>query len=127
MSRLAKIARSASPGTGVQFRREPYGNSGIRHFLRDVIAMANAAVEGSRYIIIGAEVDAKGAKRLASVTRDDFAGKPSYQGLVTDFVEPPIRLKYEPATVDGKRLGIFEIGDSGQRSSSALVDRAHLF
>lgn len=111
MSRLAKIARSAGPATGVRFRKGPYGNSGIRHFLRDVIAMANAAVDGPRYIIIGAEMDAKRGRRLASVSRDDFSGKPSCQGLVTAFIEPPIKLKYEPVNVDGKRLDVFEIAD----------------
>ncbi len=124
MSHLAQIARAASPGTGVQFRREPYGNKGARRFLRDVIAMANADVEGPRYIIIGADVDEKGIKRLTSVTRDDFSGKPSYQGLVSDFVEPPIRLTYQPATVDGKRLGIFEIGDCQDRPYMMRIDHS---
>jgi hypothetical protein len=110
MANLAKIVRSAVPGTGLQFRREPYRDKGVRQFLRDVIAMANAAAEGPRYIIIGTDLDKKGVKRLKSVTRDDFSGKPSYQGLVSDFVEPAIKLTYQAVTVDGKRLGVFEFG-----------------
>ena len=77
---LAKIVRAAAPSTGVQFRRKPYGNSGIRDFLRDVIAIANAAVEGPRYIIIGADFDKKEVRRLKSVARDDFSGKPFLPG-----------------------------------------------
>jgi hypothetical protein len=121
---LAKIVRSATPGTGIQFRRQSYGNKGVREFLRDVIAMANAPIEGSRYIIVGAEFDKKGNKRLASVSRDDFSGKPSYQGLVTDFVEPPIRLKYQAVTVDGKRVGVFEINDCQDRPYMMRVDHS---
>ena len=122
MNPLARIVRSATPGTGVQFRRQRYGNSGVPHFLRDVIAMANTAVEGSRYIIIGADVDKKGTKSLKSVTRDDFSGKPSYQSLVSDFVEPPVKLRYQAVTVDGKRLGVFEIGDCQDHPYMMRVD-----
>ena len=106
---LAKIVRAAAPGSGVQLRPAAYGKNGIRQFLRDVVAMANASVDGARYIIVGAAIDKKGNKRLTSVSREDFSGKPSYQGLVTDFIEPPIRLKYKPANVDGRRIGVFEI------------------
>ena len=61
---LANIVRAAAPGTGVQLRRAPYGKNGIRQFLRDVVAMANASVDGARYIIVGVEIDKKGDKRL---------------------------------------------------------------
>ena len=43
MNRILKIVRSAVPDTQLQLRPEAYGSAGIRHFLRDVIAMANAA------------------------------------------------------------------------------------
>jgi hypothetical protein len=122
MTPLANIVRSATAGSGIQFREEPYGDSGTRHFLRDAIALANANIEGSRYIIIGVSFDAKGAKRLTSVTRDDFSGKPSYKSLLSDFVEPPIKLKYQPVTVDGHRLGVFEIGDCQDRPYMMRVD-----
>ncbi len=119
---LAKIVRAAAPGSGVQLRPAAYGKSGIRQFLRDVVAMANASVDGARYIVVGAEIDKKGNKRLATVSRDDFSGKPSYQGLVTDFIEPPIRLRYQPVSVDGKRVGVFEISDCQDRPYMMRVD-----
>ena len=119
---LAKIVRAAAPGTGVQLRSPAYGKNDIRQFLRDVVAMANASVDGPRYIIVGAEIDNKGNKRLTSVDREDFSGKPSYQGLVTDYIEPPIRLKYQPTSVDGKRVGVFEISDCQDRPYMMRVD-----
>ena len=122
MNDLRRIIRSATPGPGVQFRRKAYGSNRIRDFLRDVIAMANVAIEGSRYIIIGADFDKKGAKRLRSVAQDDFSGKPPYCALVSDFVEPPIRLKYHATNVDGKQLGVFEIGDCQDRPYMMRVD-----
>ena len=63
MDRLLKIARSGTPETGIQFRTQAYGNDGIRSFLRDVLALANASVEGNRYIVVGVDFDDKGRKR----------------------------------------------------------------
>ena len=57
MNRLLKIARSGMPGRSVQFCEDAYGAEGIRCFLRDVLAMANAAVNGKRYIVTGVSFD----------------------------------------------------------------------
>jgi hypothetical protein len=122
MNRLLKIARSATPGTGIQLRKEKYGSGNIRSFLRDVLAMANAPVEGSRYIIVGADLDSRGQKTMHSIDEDDFSGKPSYQSLANEFIEPPVRIRYKPVTIDGKRVGVFEIGDSQDRPYMMRID-----
>ena len=122
MNRLLKIARSATPGTGVQFRSEAYGTAGIRRFLRDVLAMANAAVDGPRYIVTGISFDSKGNKRAATIDREDFSGKPSYHSLVADYIEPPLRVKYQPVTVDGKRVGVYEITGCKDRPYMMRID-----
>jgi hypothetical protein len=122
MNRLLKIARSATPGTGVQFREEAYGRQGIRRFLRDVLAIANAAVDGPRYIVTGVSYDNKGNKRASTIDREDFSGKPSYQSLVTDYIEPPLRVKYQPVTVDGKRVGVYEIAECKDRPYMMRID-----
>jgi hypothetical protein len=122
MNRLVRIVRSATPSTDVQFRKRAYGKNGVQSFLHDVLAMANASIEGPRYIIIGVEPDAKGKKRVYPIDRDDFSGKPAYQSLASDHIEPPIRIRYQPITIDGKRVGIFEIGDCQDRPYMMRVD-----
>ena len=122
MNRLLKIARTATPGTGVQCRKEKYGSSGIRSFLHDVLALANAPVDGPRYIIVGADFDSKGRKTLHSIDAEDFSGKPSYQSLANEYIEPPIRIRYKPVSIDGQRIGVFEIGDSQDRPYMMRID-----
>ncbi len=122
MNRLARIVQSSTPSTSVQFRKKAYGRSGVQEFLRDVLAMANAAVDGSRYIITGAEVDHKGRKRVFSVDSDDFSGKPAYQSLANDHIEPPLRIRYQPVVVDGERMGVYEISDCQDRPYMMRVD-----
>lgn len=124
MNPLVEIAQAATPRADSQYRRESYGNHNIRRFLRDVIAMANAAIEGPRYIVIGVEFDDKGERRLHSVGVDDFSGKPSYQSIVMDFVEPQIRVQYAAITVDGKRLGVFEISHCPDKPYMMRIDHS---
>jgi hypothetical protein len=122
MNRLARIAQSATPTTSVLFRKNAYGREGVEAFLRDILAMANASVEGSRYIITGAEFDRKGRKRLFSIDNEDFSGKPAYQSLANDHIEPPLRLSYHPVTVEGERIGVYEIGDCQDRPYMMRID-----
>ena len=122
MDRLLKIARSATPESGIQFRAQAYGNDGIRSFLRDVLALANASVEGNRYIVVGVDFDGKGRKRTHAVDSEDFSGKPSYQSLANEFIEPPIRIRYKPVSFDGVRIGVFEIGDCQDRPYMIRAD-----
>ncbi len=124
MKRLSKIARSATPSTGIQFRATAYGVAGVREFLRDVLAMANASVDGARYIVVGATVDDQGRKRIQDIDADDFAGKPSYQALTNEFIEPPIRIKYQPAIVDGHKVGVYEIADCQDRPYMMRIDQS---
>ena len=122
MDRLLKIARAGTPDTGVQFRKNAYGKDDIRSFLRDVLAMANASVEGNRYIVVGVDFDEKGRKIARSIDSADFSGKPSYHALASEYIEPPIRIRYKPVSLDGKRIGVFEIGDCQDRPYMMRAD-----
>jgi hypothetical protein len=122
MNRLLKIARSATPGSGVHFRDRAYGADGIRRFLRDVMAVANASVEGPRYILTGVSIDEKGNKQTRTIDREDFSGKPSYQSLVADYIEPPLKVKYQPVTVGGKRVGVYEIDGCKDKPYMMRID-----
>jgi hypothetical protein len=124
MKRLTKIAQSATPSTGVQFRGSAYGVAGTREFLRDVLAIANATVDGARYIIVGATFDERGRKQMRKIDRDDFSGKPSYQALTNEFIEPPVRIRYYAVNVEGHRLGIYEIADCQDRPYMMRIDHS---
>jgi hypothetical protein len=122
MNRLLKIARTATPGSGIQYRKDKYGSENIQSFLRDVLSLANASVDGPRYIIVGADFDSKGQKILQSIGAEDFSGKPSYQALANEYIEPPLRIRYKPVSIDGARMGVFEIGDSQDRPYMMRID-----
>lgn len=122
MSRLSKIVQAGGPGTGRQFRKTAYGSHGIVHFLRDVIAIANAEVDGNRYIVTGIAFDERGRRSLYAVDGEDFDGGPPYAAFVAEFIEPPVRIVHRPVTVDGQCIGVFEIGDCQDKPYMMRVD-----
>ena len=95
---------------------------GIQSFLRDVLAIANTSVEGDRHIVVGVDFDNRGRKHAQTIDAEDFSGKPSYQALANEFIEPPVRIRYKPVSVDGKRVGVFEIGDCQDRPYMMRAD-----
>jgi len=122
MDHLAKLITSASPGPGIQFRKQPYGAGNLRDFLRDAMALANASVEGPRYIVIGMDFDGQGRRQIHPVGDKDFSGKPAYRKLLRDHIEPPLKVNHEAVTVDGKQVGVFRIGDCQDRPYMMRVD-----
>ena len=122
MEQLTNIARSETPSTGVQFRRAAYGQSGLREFLRDVLAMANAPVEGNRYIVVGSEYDDNGRRIFENVDPADF--KINYEALANNHIEPPIRMRYQQVYVNGYKLGVYEIGDCQDRPYMMRIDHS---
>lgn len=124
MKRLSKLVNSAAPGTGVQFRKQAYGSAGIRDFLRDVMAMANASVDGPRLIVVGVDIDSQGRKRVHPVGDKDFSGRPSYQAIISEYIEPALRIRYDAVAVAGKQVGVIEISDCPDRPYMMRIDHS---
>ncbi len=110
------------PGKGVQFRKQPYGTRGIESFLRDVMALANTSVDGPRFVVIGIDFDSRGRRRVHKVGEKDFLGKPAYTSLANDYIEPPLKMRYKPVSIDGERVGVLEIGNCQDRPYMMRVD-----
>ena len=82
------------------------------------------SADGPRYIVTGIDIDDSGRRRVHGVKRDDFSGKPAYASLVSEHIEPPVRIQYEAVSVDGKSVGVFEIGDCQDRPYMMRVDHS---
>ena len=125
MQHLADIARTASPSPAIQLRRAPYDADTIRQFLRDVIAIANAPVEGSRYIFTGC-VDIDGQREVVGVDIDRRHRPVDWPGIVGEYIEPPVRLRSGTIDVDGHAVEVFHIGDCQDRPYMMRIDHSEL-
>ena len=123
MKHLARIVRGARPSAGLLLRAEAYGKRGLRDFLRDVSALANADVDGPRYIVTGVEGSGR-QRRLHSVPRADFSGKPDYAAAVRDYLEPLIDVTYDHVDIDGKSVGVFTIAAGHDQPYMLRIDHS---
>ena len=123
MQHLADIARTASPSNAIQLRRDHYDADSVREFLKDVIAIANAPVEGNRYILTGC-VATDGKRRVVGIDPDTGCQSIDWRGLVGEYVEPPIRLRFDTIHVDGHKVGAFQVGDCQDRPYMMRIDHS---
>lgn len=122
MSSSLKNLMTAPPSTGLQFRAQPYGEEGVREFLRDVIAMSNAAVDGPRHIVIGISHSATNGKTLHTVGSDPGMARP--QELVSEYIEPAIQIKYHLLGFEGKRIGVYQIEHCAESPYMMRIDHS---
>jgi len=122
MQKIADIVRTAAPSAALQLRRNAYGEDGIREFLRDLVAIANAPVEGDRYIVTGCDAGDDAANRVIGIAPPAAGLGDRYCRAASDYIEPPIRLRVETIEVDGKHVGVFRIGDCQDRPYMMRID-----
>lgn len=103
MKTLENIIKEGQESALVLFRRGAYTKQSQEDLLRDVMSLANAKVEGQRVIILGAEAGEFGAT-VFNIPREVIDGTHRYHGVIRDFIEPPLNMRAQSLTVDGKQL-----------------------
>jgi Putative DNA-binding domain len=103
------LIRYEREGTTLDFKKEQYHKEKYQDLIKDIISMANAPVEGKRYIVVGVKDKPDGTKEFFSIPREEFVDQATYQQIVRENVEPNIDFSYYPIELDGNLLGIFEI------------------
>lgn len=103
MNTLENIIKEGQENAQVLFRRGAYTKQSQEELLRDVMSLANANVEGQRVIVLGAEAGEFGAT-VFNIPREVIDGTHRYHGVIRDFIEPPLNMRAQSLTVDGKQL-----------------------
>lgn len=103
MKSLEDIVREGTESAGVLFRRGAYSKQSQEELLRDVLSLANAKVEGRRVIVLGAEAGDYGAT-VFNIPREAIDGTHRYHGLIRDYIEPPLDMRAQSLSMDGKQL-----------------------
>ncbi|HFK1769205.1 TPA: ATP-binding protein [Bacillus paranthracis] len=109
MSDIKFLIQHEQEGTKLDFKREQYRKEKYKDLIKDIMAMANAPVEGKRYIVTGVKDLPSGTKEYFSIPEKEFVDQATYQQIVRENVEPSIDFSYYPIEVEGNLLGVFEI------------------
>lgn len=125
MKDLREILKAGEESSATKFRAEPYGPSDNESLLRDVLALANAEVSGPRMIIVGVAANPRRVK-VRSIEENAFERASDYQGLVHQYIEPPIELDFKPVEIGGKHIGVILIPDCRDRPYMMRMDFSSL-
>ena len=116
MSSLDQLVRLEVANSAVAFRARAYGADDRLELLRDLLGLANAAVEGSRYLILGVDDTVGGERKITGIS--DAAHAEAHglcTHLVNEFFDPPLPVRIEDLVVDGKKIVVVALLDcSGQ-------------
>ena len=66
------IIKYENEHSGLDFKSVQYDKKTHAPFLKDIIALANAEVEGDRIIIIGIKHKPNGSHEVVPISKDDF-------------------------------------------------------
>lgn len=103
------LSRRPLPG-GVLLRGIPVAHGREDHLIRQVMALANADLEGPRCLMFGAEHGAAAAPAVIGMSDADVTGLEEQCRMCIEAIEPALELYIETATVAGKTVAALVIG-----------------
>ena len=109
MANLDDLINYEKEFTGLDFKRIQYDKKKHEDLIKDIMSMANADIEGDRYIIIGVDYKDSNDREIIEINKDEFVNSATYQQLIRDNIEPQIIFDYFSHEIDNKCLGIFKI------------------
>ncbi len=92
---------------GLDFKKGLYVKQSYGELLKDVLAMANAKIKGSRYIIFGVKENAQQLKEVFELTSPVDAA--TYQEIIVENIEPQLICKLTYIKYQGKQIAVLEI------------------
>ena len=106
MRQIEDLVRFESAGSGVAFRERAYTRDERADLLRDVVALANAAVTGPRFLFLGVVDTPGGERRIVGLPRQDWrALKSGLKAMLGHMIEPAPTIVARSLKVDGVCVG----------------------
>jgi hypothetical protein len=110
MSSLEALIRSASAGPAIEFRERVYAEVERQGFVREILALANALVDGPRYLIMGVRDEGLGERQIVGVTDQELRdARELYPTLVARYIEPSLHLDLRAVELDGSQVLILAL------------------
>lgn len=107
MPRLEDIALHESANSAVAFREHAYTSRDAARFLCDVLALANAEVEGPRFLFIGVRDVAGSERTVPGIDAEAMSTlRRTLLALLARSVEPPFRIVLRALKVRGATVAL---------------------
>ena len=112
MSSLEKIARAEPSGPSVFFRERAYAPVERQAFIRDILGLANALVDGPRYLILGVRDVGSVERVFVWLAEEEIAAAyKRYRAEISRFIEPALELDIQALEIDGAMVMVIALND----------------
>jgi hypothetical protein len=113
MPKLEDIVRYENANSCVAFRERAYRREESAALLQDLIALANAAAEGPRFLFLGVNDIIGGKRDIAGIARTDWTVCRHVLGAAVGVIEPRLKVAARSVVVDGKLVGLLYFAECG--------------
>ncbi|SEO09642.1 Putative DNA-binding domain-containing protein [Mucilaginibacter gossypiicola] len=107
---IKEIIAHEGEGRSIDFKSIEYKSGIFMEFLKDVMAMANSAHIGNRYLICGVKYTSDTDKQILGI-EGPVTDSAVYAQLINDNIEPEVHFDYVDFDYEGKMLTAFVIYD----------------
>jgi len=90
---------------------DPFRMTGKEELVKEVIGLANANVEGPRYILFGINPGAMESSKIVGIDEGAMTDLKKAHRHISELIEPVVSLAFIYDRVDGKLVGALEIDD----------------
>lgn len=113
MLTLDEMIEFENESTVLDFKREEYRSQEYEKLIKDVMSMANAPINQTKYIIIGVKDIPGEDKQFQGL--DYITDQANLENIIQENIEPIVKFKYYSYDYKGIMLGIMEIyGNNNQ-------------
>lgn len=120
LEELDYLIENELENTRLDFKREFYHKEKYNELIKDVMAMANAHVEDTKYIIFGVKLLEDGSRSFHSV--QETPDQADIEQLIHNNIEPTIELSFYPYKFKDLQLAILEIQGFNDRPYMSKKD-----
>jgi hypothetical protein len=107
MKKYGDLIKYENENSSLEFKAIQYKRGQHEECIKDIMAIANANVDGERHIIIGVKPISDGTRELLGI-QEEFIDASTYQQLIDSNVEPSLIFDYFPYEFEKKIFGIFK-------------------
>ncbi|MDX1515586.1 MAG: hypothetical protein R3288_02040 [Woeseiaceae bacterium] len=116
MRKLEHLIRFESANSALAFRKTTYDSTDRETLLIDVLALANARVDGPRYLVFGIDDEIGGERGLKGVDRRSLPGLVSrYRHTLERFVEPELAVSLRSVVVHTRVVAVLVLQDCSKQ------------
>ena len=114
MAKLEDLALFENAHSSLAFREHPYAHADAAQFLQDALALANAEVDGPRFLFIGVRDAAGGQRTFPGIDAEAMSGmRRMLPTVLARYVEPPLTIALRSLKIQDATVALIFLSECG--------------